>query len=123
MLGVSLRHQGVELLRRLEGLEAAAVKGSTAGIPLLHPWANRLAGLRYSVAGRDVVLDPSSHLLHFDENGLPIHGVPWAKLAWEVADLRQDRLAARLDWTRTELLAIFPFRHRLEIVATVGATV
>ncbi len=119
MLGVSLRYEGVELLRRLEGLAAAAIKGSTAGIPLLHPWANRLGGTRYSAVGRDVVLDPASPLLHVDENGLPIHGVPWAKLAWEATDVRQDHFAARLDWTRSDLLAIFPFRHRLEIVATI----
>ena len=65
MLGASLRWRGVELLRRIEDLEAAAAKGSTAGIPLLHPWANRLEGLRYRAAGREVVLDPASPLLHW----------------------------------------------------------
>ena len=54
MLGASLRHRGEEILRRVEDLEAAAAKGSTAGIPLLPPWANRLAEPRYSVAGHDV---------------------------------------------------------------------
>src|SRR5713101_2815520 len=43
MLGASLRHRGVEILRRVEDLEAAAARGSSAGIPLLHPWANRRA--------------------------------------------------------------------------------
>src|SRR3989475_9501773 len=43
MLGASLRHRGVELLRRVEDLEAAAARGSSAGIPLLYPWANRLS--------------------------------------------------------------------------------
>ena len=84
MLGASLCWRGVELLRRIDDLEAAAAKGSTTGIPLLHPWANRLEGLRYRAAGRQVVLDPASPLLHFDDHGLPIHGVPWTKLAWEV---------------------------------------
>jgi aldose 1-epimerase len=121
MLGVSLRHQGIELLRRLEGLAAAAAKGSTAGIPLLHPWANRLASTRYSAAGREITLDPASPLLHVDENGLPIHGVPWAKLAWETIEAVPDRLAARLDWTGSDLLAIFPFPHRLTIEATIRA--
>ncbi len=36
MLGASLRYR-VELLGRVEGLEAAAARGSTAGIPFLHP--------------------------------------------------------------------------------------
>jgi len=118
MLGASLRHRNVELLRRIEDLQAAAAKGSTAGIPLLHPWANRLSGCRYNAAGRVVNLDPSSPLLHLDDNGLPMHGVPWSQLAWTVAEATQETLSARLEWTSRELLEIFPFRHRLEITAT-----
>ena len=38
MLGASLRHRGVQMLRRVEDLDATATNGSTAGIPLLHPW-------------------------------------------------------------------------------------
>jgi aldose 1-epimerase len=117
MLGASLRHLGVEILRRVDDLEVAAAKGATAGIPLLHPWANRLAGPRYRAAGREVALDPSSPLLHRDEHGLPIHGVPWSRLGWEVTDAGPARLAARLEWTRDELLAVFPFPHRLELSA------
>ena len=105
MLGVSFRHRGEELLRRLENLEAAAANGSTAGIPLLYPWANRLASPRYRVGGQDVTLDPSSPLLHRDEHGLSIHGVKWTLLAWDVIAARPDRLTAQLDWTRPELLA------------------
>jgi aldose 1-epimerase len=118
MLGASLRHRGTEILRRIEDLEAAAVKGSTAGIPLLYPWANRLAAFRYRAGEREVTLDPSSPLLHFDEHGLPMHGVPWSLLVWQVVEARQDFLAARLDWTRSDLLAVFPFRHRLEMATT-----
>jgi aldose 1-epimerase len=119
MLGASLRHKGVELLGRVEDLEAAAAKGSTAGIPLLHPWANRLAEPRYRVLGQQVILDVSSPLLHLDEHGLPMHGVPWALLQWEVTEARQDFVAARLEWSASDLLAIFPFRHRLELVAII----
>jgi aldose 1-epimerase len=118
MLGVSLRHRGKEVLRRLENLDEAAAKGSTAGIPLLYPWANRLSSLRYTAAGREVTLDPSSSLLHFEEHALPIHGVKWAMLAWDVISAAPDRLVARLDWTRPELLAVFPFRHTVETTAT-----
>ena len=118
MLCASLRHRGEEILRRVEDLETSAARGSTAGIPLLHPWANRLAKLRYGAAGREVELDPSSPLLHFDEHGLPIHGVPWSRLTWEVTENRQDSLVARLDWTRGELLAVFPYRHQMQLVAT-----
>src|SRR5262249_19059529 len=115
MLGASLRHRGVEMLRRIEDLDGAAAKGSTAGIPLLHPWANRLAETRYHAAGREVNLDPSSPLLHLDAHGLPMHGVPWSQLVWEVTASAPDRLAAQLEWNRSDLLAVFPFRHRLEL--------
>ena len=118
MLGVSLQHQGEELLRRLEDLESAATKGSTAGIPFLYPWANRLASARYHAAGRDVTLDLSSPLLHCDQHDLPIHGVKWALLPWDVIATGPNVLAARLDWTRPELLAVFPFRHKVEMTAT-----
>jgi aldose 1-epimerase len=118
MLGASLRHRGVEILRRVEDLTAAAANGSTAGIPLLHPWANRLAEPHYRAAGQEVNLDLSSPMLHFDNHGLPMHGVPWSRLAWELTEARPDFLAARLEWSRSELLAIFPFRHRLEMAAT-----
>jgi aldose 1-epimerase len=119
MLGASLRHKGVEILGRVEDLEAAAARGSSAGIPLLHPWANRLAEPRYRVLGREVVLDVSSPLLHLDEHGLPMHGVPWSLLPWVLTEARQDFVAARLEWSTGDLLTIFPFRHRLELAATI----
>jgi aldose 1-epimerase len=118
MLGASLCHRGVELLRRVEDLDGAATKGSTAGIPLLHPWANRLGGPGYRVAGRSVALDPASPLLHIDEHGLPIHGVPWAHLAWEVTATPPDALRAHLDWNRRDLLTVFPYPHRIELAVT-----
>jgi aldose 1-epimerase len=121
MLGASLQYRGIEMLRRVDDLAGSAAKGSTAGIPLLHPWANRLAGCRYRAVGKDVVLDPSSPLLHLDGHGLPMHGVPWSRVAWEVSDATPRRLAAFLDWTHPEWLAIFPFPHRLEITATLDA--
>lgn len=121
MLIASLCHRGEEILGRVENLDAAAAKGSTAGIALLHPWANRLAGLGYSAAGRSVTLDPSSPLLHFDEHGLPMHGVPWSQLAWTLTASSPCWIAARLDWTRAGLLAVFPFPHRIEMIATLAS--
>jgi aldose 1-epimerase len=118
MLGASLRHRGEEILRRVDDLEQAAARGSTAGIPLLHPWANRLSGPRYRAADREVVLDTRSSLLHLDGHGLPMHGVSWARIAWEVTGTWPDRLAARLEWSRPDLLAIFPFPHVLRMDVT-----
>jgi aldose 1-epimerase len=115
MLGASLRFRGVELLRRVDDLDAARIKGSTAGIPLLYPWANRLGRLQYRAAGCQVSLDSSSPRLHFDDHKLPMHGVPWSQLQWNVVSSRADALTARLDWLSQELLAIFPFAHHVEM--------
>ncbi|HTL20576.1 MAG TPA: aldose 1-epimerase, partial [Steroidobacteraceae bacterium] len=120
MLAASLRHKGVQMLRRVGDLPAAAVKGSTAGIALLHPWANRLDGIRYRAAGREVQLDTSSPLLHLDAHGLPMHGVPWSRLTWEPLESQHNRLSARLEWRSKNLLDIFPFPHRLELTATLS---
>jgi aldose 1-epimerase len=120
MLCASLRHRGVELLRRVEDLDSARAKGSTAGIPFLYPWANRLSGLHYNVTGKDVFLKPTSPLLHFDEHGLPMHGVPWGKLRWDVREASQERLSARLPWSGEELLELFPFPHDVEMNVQIG---
>lgn len=120
MLGMSLQHRGVELLRRLENLEAAAEKGSTAGIPLLYPWANRLAQPGYEVLGRSVSLNVKSPLLHGDEHGLPIHGVKWSALPWHEISCEPTRLVSRLDWNRPEWLSVFPFKHAVEMTVSLA---
>ena len=119
MLGASLCYRGEELLRRIEDLESAKRKGSTAGIPLLYPWANRLASLHYQAAGHAVDLDSRSALLHFDDRGLPMHGVPWSQLKWAIVEAQQDFLLARLDWNNTDLLQIFPFPQSIQIAIKV----
>jgi aldose 1-epimerase len=117
MLGASLRFRGAELLRRIDDLAASAATGSTGGIPLLYPWANRLSSLAYKKAGTMVDLASSKPLLHFDGNGLPIHGVPWSRLSWLLLDRQPDRMAAALDWTSKERLAMFPYPHRVVMAA------
>src|SRR3989442_15753207 len=52
MIGCSLLHSGDEMLGQRSGLARYEATGSTLGIPLLHPWANRLGGLSYAAAGR-----------------------------------------------------------------------
>jgi hypothetical protein len=53
MLGCSPRHRGEELLGEGGGLEAYVAQRKTMGIPLLHPWANRLSrGASASAAAR-----------------------------------------------------------------------
>jgi galactose mutarotase-like enzyme len=58
MVGASLTHDGQELLGRTGDLERCATQGSTMGVPLLHPWANRLGGFAYAAGGREVALEP-----------------------------------------------------------------
>jgi aldose 1-epimerase len=53
--------------------------------------------------------------LHFDDHKLPMHGVPWSQLQWNVVSSHADALTARLDWLSQELVAIFPFPHHVEM--------
>jgi len=120
MIVCSLRHRGDELLGQRHGLAAYAEKGSTMGIPLLHPWANRLSGLEYAVAGKRVRLDATSPLLHKDAGGLPMHGVLAAYSGWQLtqqaADTTGARVAARLDFgADPTLMTAFPFPHELTL--------
>lgn len=120
MVCCSLTHRGEELLGQRQGLSHYAATGSTMGIPLLHPWANRLGRLGYEIEGKQVAFAPDSPLLHFDANGLPIHGLVGGCPDWQVIEQAADkysvRLTARLDLTRRpEFLALFPFPHFLEL--------
>ena len=116
MVGCSLRHRGEELLGIGGGLPAYLDHGAVFGIPLLYPWANRLGGWSYDVSGRRVELDRDSPLLHGDEHCLPIHGALAAASDWRLTDSGPARLTAELDFAaHPELLAVFPFPHRLEL--------
>jgi galactose mutarotase-like enzyme len=120
MVGCSLLHRGEELLGIGRGLRGYLEEGAVFGIPLLYPWANRLGGWSYEVAGRAVELDPGSPLLHGEEHALPIHGALAAASAWEVTRRGDDWIAAELDYAaHPELLAVFPFPHRLELAIRV----
>ncbi|HUZ83440.1 MAG TPA: aldose 1-epimerase [Gaiellales bacterium] len=111
MVCSSLTDGGEELLDQRHGLDAYAQRGSTMGIPLLHPWANRL----------DAPL-PASPLLHRDANGLAIHGVLPAALPFEV-------VASGAGWLRGEfcsdrsagLMELFGHPHRLTLEASLDA--
>ena len=123
MLGCSLTHDGEELLGHRGGLARYEATGSTMGIPLLHPWANRLAGFAYEAAGRLVEIDADSPQVRTDPNGLPIHGLVNASPYWELlgtqADEAEARLSARLDFAaHPELLEAFPYPHVIRIDAT-----
>ncbi|HWV84516.1 MAG TPA: aldose 1-epimerase [Capillimicrobium sp.] len=110
----SLRHAGRELLVGPDELPpAATVHGTSAGITLLHPWANRVGADRFATAGRDVRLDPADPAVGRDVNGLPIHGLAAPAGAWHLR-VADGVLAATLTHTGEEGGA-FPFPHRLDV--------
>jgi aldose 1-epimerase len=122
MVCCSLRHRGEELLGQRGGLARYVEAGSTMGIPLLHPWANRLGASRFELAGRPVDLELEGLHLKRDERGLPIHGLLGAAPGWRVFDhLETDDggvLAAGFDFASyPRLLEAFPFPHSVRIEA------
>jgi aldose 1-epimerase len=137
MLCASLRHRGQELLAQNAGVAAYAERGKTMGIPLLYPWANRLAEFGYEVAGRSVAVPHDPARIALDDNGLPIHGLIAGRMAWELTGTPTadgPSLVAKLSWSESdaESFEVFPFRHelhyearlsdsRLEIALTVDA--
>ena len=104
----SLRHDG-EVLGLRGGLEAWRERGKTMGIPLLHPWANRLDAPE--LAG-------TSPLIRADEHGLPIHGLLHGFAQWTVQDAGETALRAELDFgADPERLRLFAYPHTLRVDA------
>lgn len=126
MLGCSLRHRGEELLGQRGGPGAYVAARSTMGIPLLHPWANRVAERRIAIGGREIDLDAHPELLSLDPNGLPIHGLLAAAAGWRV-ERHEDRrdgglLEAAFDFgAEAKLMDAFPFPHLLRMGVAVSA--
>lgn len=132
MLGASLRDGSGEHLS-LHGGPAAFAAGHTTGLPLLAPWANRLASSTYRVGRTTVELDDVAAVGR-DGNGLPMHGAMLGRRPWQVvfaeADVDEEpgdssgddsgddaaRLQARFPFgDHADLLAAFPFPHDLVI--------
>jgi aldose 1-epimerase len=127
MVGVSLTLDGVELLARRHGLEGYVGKGSTFGIPLLAPWANRLGSPHQQVAGRSWEVVAGAPGVHLDEYDQPIHGLVPAAPGWSVTGSGSTDDAAHLSasWEFAEdgeRFASFPFPFRLDVTATLTGT-
>jgi aldose 1-epimerase len=118
LVGSSLKHRGEELLGTRAGLEAWAQRGKTMGIPLLHPWANRLSGWSYEVVGQRVELPRGSAQVRPDEHGLPIHGVLHGETSWLVTGSTQTELRAEYDFgADSRRMRLFPFAHVVAVHA------
>jgi galactose mutarotase-like enzyme len=116
MTGASLRYRGAEYLALPGGVRALRA-GSTGGLPLLAPWANRLSARRYRAAGADV--DLSGLALPTDDNGLPIHGFLVGQPGWRVGRSGTRSDTASLQASITVDRPAFPFPHRIELAARV----
>jgi galactose mutarotase-like enzyme len=119
MLCASLRFGGDEYVVWPRTITQFRAGGATA-VPLLHPWANRLAGNTYRAAGRRVSL--AGVPLPHDPNGLPIHGNLFGA-PFEVVRSAATRVVARLDYgAYPEKLRAFPFPHLVTIDARLDAS-
>jgi galactose mutarotase-like enzyme len=122
MVCCSLRHAGEELLAQRAGLREYAEKGRTMGIPLLYPWANRLAGWSYEALGRSVDLHRlEGGVVKVDgETGLPIHGA--LPGPWRLVECAPDRLVAEQHPTwEPGFRAAFPFDHTVRLAADLAS--
>jgi aldose 1-epimerase len=123
MMCASLEHHGEEVLGQREGLSAYANEGATMGIPLLHPWANRLGGPGYALDGVQVDVPADAPGVNIDgATGLPIHGLLAGCPEWQVvarhAGDAAARIEARLDVGSLEhVMELFPYPHELHLAA------
>jgi aldose 1-epimerase len=115
MTGVSMRCNGREHLALPGGL-AALRRGSTLGLPLLAPWANRLSQWHYRVG--DVDVDLAGLELGTDGNGLPIHGVLVGRPGWRIERCTTSGGRACVHAAIDLDHPAFPFPHRVEVTAT-----
>jgi len=119
MVGASLTDAGVELLGLGKGLDEYVANGVLFGLPVMHPWANRLGGYGYSTQSRTVTLTAGQPGLWTDGQGLVIHGLLAAHRGWRIESLSSNELTAVLDFgAHPELIAGFPYPHELALRVT-----
>ncbi len=125
MVVCSLRHHGDELLGQRRGLRAYVEERVTMGIPLLYPWANRVASDSFDVAGRRVDLDRAAPPPpRRDSAGLAMHGLLSGAHGWRVDRHDGATVRANFDFgAQADLIEAFPFPHRVLYEATLeGST-
>lgn len=89
-----------------------------AGIPFMHPWANRLD--RDKIFNRSFTMnDKLNDVLYRDGNNLPLHGLILKSDKWQIIDMSATDLkascTAKLAFNETHLLDLFPFKHNIFI--------
>ena len=117
---LSLSHQGVESLHPGGRVAGYAARGTTVGIPLVHPWANRLNGVGCRVEGRQMAR-PRGETIPLDGHGLSIPTAMPVLMRWEPVRRGRGALTGVLRWSSPRQLRLFPFPHGLTVEATVEA--
>lgn len=117
---VSLCIDGEDRLVLPVPLSEFMLQPRTGGVPLLHPWANRLRGDRYEAVGRRVDLSGIPDLKR-DGHDLPMHGLLLRATDWvvETVDSIEDGSAViegSIDWKENRQgFEAFPFPHRVAV--------
>jgi len=122
MVGTSMTLDGVELLGRRGGLPSYISTGSTYGIPLLAPWANRLGEIRQCVGDIEWAVPTDASGVHCDDLGQAMHGLLAAAPEWVLEQVSADDAAASLRArlcfdARLARFVSFPFAHDLIVEA------
>ena len=119
MLCTSLKFRDVEYVAWPRSIEEFR-KGRATAIPLLHPWANRLARWGYEAAGTTV--DLRGLALPVDAHDQPIHG-NLLGAPFDVERARDGRIVASLDYgAHPDKLRAFPFPHTVTVDARLHPT-
>lgn len=89
-----------------------------AGIPFMHPWANRLDSDK--IFNRSFTMnDKLNDVLYRDGNNLPLHGLILKSDKWQIIEMSTTDLkascTAKLAFNETHLLDLFPFEHNIFI--------
>jgi len=109
--------EGLELLAVAEDLPVPyRVHGRRAGVTLLHPWANRVGGDVFGVAGRNVAIGDDVTVSR-DAGGLAIHGLA-APSAWSPVAVGDDCCTVHRD---VPSVRAFPFAHAVDVEVRVTA--
>ena len=93
----------------------AYVAGAATGMPLLHPYANRLSADEFDAYGAHFDARDTPH----DRHGLPIHGTmfdrPFTVEGLSVRDRRAGAITTAA-YAAPELLRAFPFAHTVRLM-------
>ncbi len=118
MLGVSFDDDGEVLLALPRSIDDYLDGGAT-GMPLLHPYANRLGHREFDAYGARFDVRDAKR----DRNGLPIHGAMHGR-PFELDEVQShpERAVAATSFRFDDpkLLRGFPFPHELRIIVALG---